>query len=168
MDLWNPKNYCIHVLLQRCKIWHVWVEKNHDKKNKIFKEFEDFSLVTYNVSLNVRAALREGAVECILLPKSLYESPVWKESSFLKWFQDTFKIMWCPLNTLDLLNYPLWSDFQFSHILRHFHTNNFIVFTSVIFSFFLFAVLCPSLPNFRIWSYVVSCLNKTQETRHAL
>lgn len=21
------KNYCIHVLLQRCKIWHVWVEK---------------------------------------------------------------------------------------------------------------------------------------------
>lgn len=27
MDLWNPKNYCIHVLLQRCKIWHVWVEK---------------------------------------------------------------------------------------------------------------------------------------------
>jgi hypothetical protein len=31
------KNYCIHVLLQRCKIWHVWVEKNHDKKNKICK-----------------------------------------------------------------------------------------------------------------------------------
>lgn len=34
------KNYCIHVLLQRCKIWHVWVGKKNHKKNKICKEFD--------------------------------------------------------------------------------------------------------------------------------
>lgn len=32
LDLWNPKNYCIHVLLQRCKLWRVSWKQNHDKK----------------------------------------------------------------------------------------------------------------------------------------